>query len=425
MIEKVELFPGITLSCCQDSRFKQGCLSVQILREMRQEEATLNALLPAVLLRGSRRHPDMRSIIRRLDDLYGGTVGAQVRRVGDYQTTGFYCAFMDDRFALPGDQVMEPMFSFAEELLLDPLLENGTFLKDYVEGEKKNLISTIQSEKNDKQIYAMRQLLKIMCRGDSFSLSRLGSAEQAARVTPEILTAHWKKILKTSPIHLFYVGSVPSRKVAELLKKTFSELERQAAPLPPQRAFLPGEIKNEEEVLEVAQGKLCMGFTTPVTNQDPRFAAMQVMNTILGAGMTSKLFNQVREKLSLCYSIGSGYYSTKGILTVSAGIDWEKEEETRREILNQIHQMQEGRITEEEMRAAKQALYSGLRSANDSPGAIESFYSTSFLSGLKMDPETYMQAVSRVTREQVQAAAATLSLNTTYFLRGGSDHERG
>ena len=171
--------------------------------------------------------------------------------------------------------------------------------------------------------------------------------------------------------------------------------------------------------MEVAQGKLSMGFTTEITNRDPRFAAMQVMNTIFGAGMTSKLFMNVREKMSLCYSISSGYYSTKGILTVSAGIDFDKEEKTRQEILHQLQLMQQGQITEEELKAAKQALYSSLRAVADSPGSIESFYSTSALSGLQMDTDQYMETIRNVTGDQVSEAARTVKLNTTYFLKGG------
>ena len=427
MIEVMELFPGIMLRTCQDPRFKQGCLSVQILREMCPQEASLNALLPAVLLRGSREHPDIRSIIRRLDALYGATIGAQVRRVGDYQTTGFYCAFMDDRFALPGDKVMEPMFSFAEELLLRPKLddrfETKAFEESYVEGEKKNLISTIESERNDKQIYAMRRLLNIMCQGDTFSLSRLGTPEQVAAITPRQLYEHWERILRTSPINLFYVGSSEPEKAADLLRPFFGKLDRSYSPAAPQVPFYPGKGSHVEETMEVAQGKLCMGFTTPITNRDSKFFAMQVMNTIFGAGMTSKLFNNVREKMSLCYNIGSGYYSTKGILTVSAGIDFDKEEKTRKEILRQLELMQQGEITEEEMKAAKQALYSGLRAVADSPGSLESYYSTSCLSGLNLDANQYILAVSKVTAQQVMEAARTLQLNSSYFLKGGSEHE--
>ena len=106
MIETISLLPEVTLRACRDSRFKQGCLSFQLVRPMCREEAALNALLPSVLLRGTRWCPDLRAITERLDELYGAAVSPLVRRVGDYQTTGLCCGFMDDRFALPGDAVM-------------------------------------------------------------------------------------------------------------------------------------------------------------------------------------------------------------------------------------------------------------------------------------------------------------------------------
>ena len=90
MIDTFELFPGVTLRCYPDQRFKHGCLSLQLIRPMCREEAALNALLPAVLLRGCGSCPDLRDITLRLDDLYGASVGTMVRRVGDYQTTGLY-----------------------------------------------------------------------------------------------------------------------------------------------------------------------------------------------------------------------------------------------------------------------------------------------------------------------------------------------
>ena len=112
MIQIFPLLPGVELRCFRDARFKQGCLSVQLVRPMASGEAAMNALLPSVLLRGTRRHPDLRSITMALDDLYGAAVGPLVRRVGDYQTTALYCGFMDERFALPGDRVLEPMTAF-------------------------------------------------------------------------------------------------------------------------------------------------------------------------------------------------------------------------------------------------------------------------------------------------------------------------
>jgi predicted Zn-dependent peptidase len=161
-----------------------------------------------------------------------------------------------------------------------------------------------------------------------------------------------------------------------------------------------------------------MGFITPVTNQDPGFAAMQVFNTVFGAGMTSKLFMNVRGKMSLCYSIGSGYYGSKGILTVSAGIDCDKELVVTAEILHQLDECRAGQITTEELTAAKEAILSGLRGVYDSPGSIEGYETTAAISALPLTVDAYYRAVEAVTVQQVAQAAQTVRLHTTYFLKG-------
>ena len=420
MIEKLQLLPGVSLSCYRDTRFKQGCLSFHMIRMMSGDEAASNALLPSVLLRGTRQHPDLRSVTEHLDTLYGASISAQVQRLGDYQSTGFYCGFMDDRFALPGDRVLEPMIRFLGEILLEPLTRDGAFLPEIVAGEKKNLIATIESELNDKRVYAMNRLLKTMCRGDSFSLPRLGEKEQVTAITPESLYTHYRRVLRESPIHIFYVGSSDCAHVARLLQPVLARLDRTPVSLPESLPFRGGEQSHLTETLEVAQGKLCMGFTTSVSNRSPEFPAMQLFNSIFGAGMTSKLFTVVREQMSLCYSVGSGYYGSKGIMTVSAGIDFDKEELTRREILHQLQLCRDGAITEAELKAAKAALLSSLRSVHDSPGAIENYYAARDIAGTPFTVAEYMAAVEAATVSDVVAAANTVTLHSSFFLKGGS-----
>lgn len=420
MIQTTTIAPGVTLRCCRDTRFKQGGFSFQLVRPMRKAEAAKNALLPAVLLRGTNHCPDLRAVTQRLDELYGGAVSPLVRRVGDYQTTGLYCGFMDDRFALPGDRVFAPMLEFLRELLLDSSKENNAFLLDFVESEKKNLISTIESDRNDKRAYTITRLLRKMCAGDSFGVPRLGDTEDVAAITPKSLTAHYEAILRTSPIALFYVGSAPEEEVEAAAKALISGLPREPMELPAQTRFTPGPTGDYTETMDVAQGKLCMGFTTPITNRDPEMPAMQVCNVVLGGGMTSKLFQNVREKMSLCYSIDSAYYGAKGILLANAGIDFDKESVIRQEILNQLAACQAGKITEAELTAAKEAIASSLRAVLDSPGAIESFHSTAALSGMIFTREEYLRAVERVAVADVVRCAKTLQMHSTYFLKGES-----
>ena len=418
MIKTIQLLPGVTLRCFRDRRFKQSCLSFQAVRRMCREESAMNALLPAVLLRGTRKHPDLRRITERLDELYGAAVGPVVRRIGDYQTVGLYCGFMEDRFALPGDEILAPMVDFLRELLLESAGEDGSFLPQIVESEKKNLIATIESERNDKRAYAMAQLFQAMCREDSFGLPRLGEKEDVAAIRPEELYRHYRTVLRESPIEIFYVGSCEAETVAKLLMPIPESVDRCYVNLPAQTPYRFSPPAELTETMDVTQGKLCMGFTTPITNRDEAFPAMQVCNTVFGAGMTSKLFMNIREKLSLCYAIGSGYHGSKGIVTVSAGIDFDKEEVTRKEILSQLAACQRGEITEAELNAAKEAILSSLRAAHDSPGSIEGYYATAALSSMALTPEQYMNAVEAVTPEDVARAAATVRLHSSYFLKG-------
>lgn len=418
-MEIMELAPGITLRCFQDSRFKQGCLSFQLVRLLREKENAANALIPTVLLQGTRTYPDLRAITEYLDQLYGASIRELVRRVGDYQLVGLYCSFMDDRFAMEGDRVFAPLVDFLQQILLDSPLENGGFLEETVEREKKNLISVIESQSNNKMLYALHQLVKTVCREDSLGLPQLGEPEQVAAIDPVELYRYYRQALKTSPIEIFYVGRQTADQVAQMLMPLVAALEdRQPEPLPPQTGLHSCPGQDLVETMDVAQGKLCLGFTTPIQADQPEAAAMQVLNGVLGGGMTSKLFQNVREKLSLCYSIGSTYYSGKGVLAVYTGIDFDKEPQARQEILHQLALCQEGTITDQEIQAAKESLLSALRGTHDSPGTIEGYYLSSILSGLNRTPQSHSQALEAVTKEQVVAAARTLQLHSTYFLKG-------
>ena len=418
MIQTHVLSPGITLRCYNDHRFKQGGFGFQIVRSMAAEEAAMNALLPAVLLRGTAKHPDLRSITLHLDDLYGAAVGAQVRRIGDYQTTGLVCSFMEDRYAMDGDQILTPMLAFLRELLLEPVLENGGFHKEFVRSEKRNLISAIESELNDKRAYAAGKLLKTMCSTDSFGIPRLGDVKSVEKIDPITLYEHYQRILRESRIELFYVGSAPAERIAGLAGMLLEGVDRNYVNLPEQTAFHDAGGHHISQEMDIAQSVLCMGFTTSITNRTADFAAMQLLNTIFGSGMTSKLFMNVREKMSLCYSIGSGYYGSKGIVTVSAGIDAQQEDTVRTEILRQLDACKQGDITEDELAAAKEAVLSGLRTVFDSPSAIEGYHSTAALSGLCLSLEKYRQKVAEATLDDVIAAAKTVELHSSFFLKG-------
>ena len=419
MIQTIQLTPGVVLRHCPDKRFKTAVLSVQFLRPMCREEAAMNALLSAVLLRGSRNYPDLRSITIRQDELYGASLPPLMRRIGDIQTIGLFCGFLEDRFALPGDQVMAPAMELVRELLLEPKLVEGGFDPEFVESEKRNLIADIESELNDKRAYSARQMLRHLCAGDSFAVPIRGTVEDVQAITPKTLYEHYRKVLRTSPVEICFVGSAGAEEVAACLMELASRIAPEPMALPEQMPLrLTAEEREFSETMDINQGKLSMGFTTPVTYRHPDYIAMQVFNAVYGAGMTSKLFVNVREKLSLCYYAGSGYYGSKGIVTVTSGIDECNYEKAKAEILRQLQLTAEGQITEAELSAAKNAIISGLRSIPDSPRAMENFYGTLYISGRTDDLHERIAAVEAVTAADVARCAGTVKLHTVFFLKG-------
>ena len=222
----MELLPGVTLTAVQTEKFKTGCFSINFFRPLRREEAAMNALIPSVLLRGSEGCPDLRAIAARLDELYGASAGTLIRKKGEVQMTGFYADFIED--ALAGEPVFAPMMNFLGELLLRPRLENGAFLAEYVESEKRNLANAIASRVNDKRTYATGQLVKTMCAGEAYAVPRLGELEDVEPITPEGLYAQYRKVLAESRVELFYMGRKSAEDVAEQLRRVLRELPRAA-----------------------------------------------------------------------------------------------------------------------------------------------------------------------------------------------------
>jgi len=419
MIESIQILPGVHLTAVQTEKFKTGCFSVNLLRPLCREEAALNALLPNVLLRGTKEYPTMQAISAFLDERYGASVGSLVRKRGEVQTVGFYADFLSDRLAPDGSPILQPMIEFVCQTLLKPVRTNWLLEEPYVSSEQLNLINAIEANLNEKRSYAARQLVKTMCAGEAYGVSRLGETEEVRAITPQSLTDHWQKVLAGSRAEIFYLGAQAPETVAGLFAEQLQRLPREELSQPGTQVIRQAEaVKERFETLDVTQGKLCMGLRTGITSRDPEYPALVLLNAVFGAGTTSKLFLNVREAKSLCYYASSGIDAVKGIMTVSSGIEFEKYDEARAAILEQLDRCRQGEISDKELSDAKRHLDSGLRMQADSPGGLDNFYVGQAITGLNGTLEGLRERIGQVTKEQVIAAAQSLSLDTVYFLKG-------
>lgn len=418
MNHRTEILPGVYLTAVQSDKFKTGCFSLNLLRPMKKEEAAANALIPSVLLRGSERCPDIASISAKLDELYGASIGTLIRKKGEVQLVGFYCDYVQDEYV--DEPVFAPVMAFLAELLLHPRLENGAFPEAVVDSEKLNLENAMLSRINDKRTYAASQLIRTMCAGQPYGIPRIGEPDDLKNITAKSLYAHYRDLLATSRVELFYMGSLSPAAVTKVLQTVLAELPRAEVFVPvgttPAPAARPVQEKTER--LDVTQGKLSLGFFTDITAKDPRYPALVLAATVFGGGATSKLFTNVREKMSLCYYASASFEKFKGVLSVSSGVEFSKLETAKTEILRQLEACKAGDITDDELESARGYLVSDLKIAMDSPGRLDDYYMGQILLEQDGTMEDLASAIARVTKQEAADAIQALRLDTIYALEG-------
>lgn len=410
------IMDNVYLTYIPSEKFKTSFLSAQMMVPMKQETAALNALLVNVLSRGTVSYPDMEAISCRLDDLYGARMEPVVRKKGENQVFGFLASCIDDRLLPEGERVLEPLADLLGELFTAPVTKNGRLRIDYLESERENLADLIRSDINDKRAYASRRLIEEMCAGEAYGLRRLGTAEEVEKISLKKLNTHYQTVLSQARMELYYCGSAPEKRVAGMFRRAFAALPRSGESdiAPTLRREPPESCRIVEEVLDVTQGKLCIGFRTSSTDA----AATMMMSAMFGGTSTSKLFLNVREKLSLCYYIGSSNHWKKGLITVSSGIEFENYQRAVDEILNQLEELKNGNWEAWEMEDARSALRNSLRTMEDSAGAMEDFTMGQLATNGEETVQGLLSAMEAVTPERIREAANTVKPDTIFFLKG-------
>ena len=424
---RTELIPGVWLTALRSDKFKTGCLSINLLTQLKRETAAFNAVLPFVLRRGTRFHPDMQTIAAELDSLYGTGVEPIVRKIGEIQCIGFYASFPDHKYLPAGSEVFEKTANLSCEMLLAPNTRGGLFLPAYVESEKEKLLELIRSRVNEKRSYAHFRLLEQMCCYEDYAVSRFGTEDTAESIYYQKLTKYYHSLISASPVEIFYCGSMEASKVADILSDALSGMTRRETNYDIgtdlRMNAVEDKVRSFVDEMSVTQGKLVMGFRLGECMEEPDLAAIYVFNAVYGSGVTSKLFMNVREKLSLCYYASSTVDTHKGIMLVSSGVDFDKVDEAKSEILAQLEAVKSGDISDEELEAARRSVASDLLACLDSQGELEGFYLANTIDGLEFSPDELAALVCDVSREDVIKIASSVVLDAEYFLRGGGEDD--
>ncbi len=415
---RTSLGNGIHFGFLRDTKFTTNRITINLLMPLSPETAAEYALLPLLLRKRSADYTSFTGLNRELSRLYGAKLSAYTSRFGDSQSVTLGITSIDDRFSLTRDEdVAMSCARLLCSLMFNPLIVNGGFLEEDIRLEKAFLIDTIESEINDKRSYARRRCEQNMFKGEAFGTDRHGTVETVTAITPQSAYSAYLRLLQGAAVEIFHMGcSGDGDDVRSVFTDTFKEIKRDNIYKP--KTLIKSTVESVKEItesIEVNQGKLVMGYRAP---GDP--AVMRVFSTIFGGGPYSRLFLNVREKMSLCYYCGSRYDRHKGVMFVESGIEEKNKDKALDEISRQLKVIADGGFTDEELHAAKLSVCDEFRTALDSQGAMELYHFGQTISHTGGSIKGEIDSTNAVTRKDVENAAKSALLDTVYFLKNKS-----
>lgn len=417
MFKHYPISSGVDLYIRPTQQFKTVTILMQWDREFDEISAAHRAVLSNVLQDSNERYPTYAKYKNKLDELYGSTLITDVSKRENKHRFLLFSETVHERFVRSENHFAE-WLTFLAETIQRPNVKDGKFDEATVRREKRSIVERIQSIYDDKDRYAYRQLIQMMRPDDYVAKSRLGTEELVQAVTPASLVEQYEAMLKEDKLTIYVVGDIDEQLIIDTFRPIIQQREYEEIPTYAPTVSTCVEIQEKEEKNAIRQGKLNIGYSTPITLHDERFAAMQVANGILGGFAHSKLFQNVREKESMAYTISSSYISQYGLLTISGGIDWNEKDKVIRLINEQIAMMQRGEISDLELEQTKALLANSIRSALDTVRGQMVLFDQYKEDYANFSAQALIERWNAVTKDEVVAAIQTLKKEAVFLLKG-------
>jgi len=415
---KIPLDRGVTLHHRRSDRFKTELIRV-FLRAPVDDRRTLRHLFASLLTRGTSGSPTRRQLTARLQELYGAGYGVAAQRIAGRHVLALRASTVAGRY-LPGrPKNLKSLLAFLSEVLAGPPVDGGGAPdRDIFEQERRSLQRDLAARFNNKGRYAIDRLHQEMFAGHILADPEVGTAADIDAATPEASVAEGMRVIEEGEADIYLLAPCTPGEAERLVRRHLKlgprKKERFAAPLiEPARS----RARRVREQQDVEQGKLVMGFILSDWEFGESPMTALLADAILGSGPASKLFQNVREKRSLCYDVRSWIDPVVGTLGISAGIKPENYEAALRAIRAEVRAMARGRISDDEIASAREAILSALRGVPDSQaGLVEFYYRRLLMKRRTAGLDTIIRGVERASAEPIPELVGRARLDTVYFL---------
>ena len=418
IINRRKIADGVYFSSITDKRYKKNLISVAFSTQLSEDTATENVIVPVLLTKCNSKLPTYKAFNNKMSRLYASGIGGTAGRQYDLQTISFGAYYLDDIYALSGEKMTGIMTDILIDCLTSPVTENGVFSEKFVELEKKTVIDNIETAINDKRSYAIERAMKTICKGEPATVCSHGTVEKAKLITPDSAYKAYRRMLETMPCEIICTGCSDFDGVAEKFAAAFEKAGRHDIENTT-IALSPVKTQTEEvtERLTVNQSKLVLGFKSHSDDD----AALVLLQKIFGGTTSSKLFCNVREKMSLCYYCSAARNDLKGIMLVNSGVENENIEKTKEAVIDQLEEIKNGNFTNEDINFAEMAIKNDFKSVADSAGNVSNWYFDCIRKNDIVTPEEKLGRYLGVSKERIIAAAKSMVLDSVYVLTGNEN----
>lgn len=416
--KKIEIKQGINFHEIETNKFKTNLFALFLTIPITKQTVTKNALLTAILRRGTNTCPTQELISQNLEEMYGAEFDCGIEKSGDYHNIKFYLETINDQYLPEKEKLSQKGIEMLLDIAFNPLVEKEAFKEEYVKQEKENLKQIIEGKIDNKALYALERCIEEMYKDKPYGLYKYGYIEDLEKITAKELYAYYLEMLNQCKIDIFASGE----NISELEEKIKENSNIRKL----QERKIEGNIDNKKEKIEnvkiikdsmdVTQGKLVIGLDIVSNTKNLSYITM-MYNTILGVGANSKLFQNVREKESLAYTCSSNYIKRKQNIFIRAGIEIENYEKAVNLIKQQLEDMKNGNFTEEDIKNAKNLVLATINNIPEEQDTQISYYYGQELANTNITIEEYKQKIEEVTKKQIEEIANEIKINTIYFLK--------
>ncbi|NLI67606.1 MAG: insulinase family protein [Bacilli bacterium] len=398
-------------------RYKTITVVAKLKSPLSRETATMRALIPFVLKQGTASFPSEQKLRKRLDELYGAKFEIDCNKKGTNHILHVQLEFANEKFIPNESEITNEGLKLLWEIIFRPHIKNDQFIDEIVAREKRQLENKINSLYDNKIAYANERLVEEMYKGEPYAVKADGYIEDLRDIDGKSLYDYYKRALTEDDIDIYVLGDFSPNEMKEKLTALFS---RKQAKREAEVAKMARKKRNEaNKIVErdnISQAKLHIGYRTNCTYKDDGYFALQVFNGLYGGFPISRLFMNVREKHSLAYYVASRIESHVGLLVVYSGVETAKYERAYQIIEEQFTDLKNGHFTEDELTHVKKLITSSIKETLDHPtGTIELLYQQ-IVGERELPPETLIENINRVKKEDVIAIAEQIELDTIYVL---------